>query len=90
MFHQIVNQELPFVLTDSDSKRAVSGKIVRVSNGLDVFFDEYGRYSCVLIEVSEGSLKVIVWGDINSDDPTHVIELEGARKFQRRDGVTHN
>ncbi|MDV3002905.1 MAG: hypothetical protein N5P05_004560 (plasmid) [Chroococcopsis gigantea SAG 12.99] len=88
MVHQIVNQELPFVLEDSDSKRAVRGKIVLVNNGLDVFFDEYGTYSCVLIEVSEGSLKVIVWGDINSDDPTHVIELEGARKFQRLDALT--
>ena len=88
MVHQIVNQEWPFVLEDSDPKRAVRGKVVRVNNGLDVFFDEYGRWSCVLIELSEGSLKVIVWGDINSDDPTHVIELEGARKFLRRDGVT--
>ncbi|MDV3002962.1 MAG: hypothetical protein N5P05_004617 (plasmid) [Chroococcopsis gigantea SAG 12.99] len=90
MVHQIVNQELPFVLEDSDSKRAVSGKIVRVNNGLDLFFDEYGNWSCVLIEISEGSLKVIVWGDINSADPTHVIELEGARKFTRLDGVTQN
>ncbi|MDV3002636.1 MAG: hypothetical protein N5P05_004291 (plasmid) [Chroococcopsis gigantea SAG 12.99] len=84
MVQQIVNQELPFVLTDSDSRKSVSGKIVRVNNGIDIFFDGYGHYSCVLLEVSEGSLKMIVWGDINSADPTHVIELEGARKFQGR------
>jgi len=33
----------------------------------------------VYIENREGVPHVIIWGDINSEDPTHVISLEGAR-----------
>ncbi|MDV3001011.1 MAG: hypothetical protein N5P05_002617 [Chroococcopsis gigantea SAG 12.99] len=85
MVNHVVAQEFPFVLKDSDSTRSVSGKVVPVNNGIDVFFDEYGTYSCLLIEISDGSLKLIVWADINSEDPTHVIELEGARKLSPTD-----
>jgi len=33
----------------------------------------------VLIEFYEGELRVCVWSDINQEDPTHIISLEGAK-----------
>ncbi len=37
----------------------------------------------IYIEFYGGKPRVIVWGDINSPDPTHVIELEGALESNR-------
>jgi len=34
----------------------------------------------ILIEVWEGKLRVVVWSDINKEDPTHIISLEGAKE----------
>lgn len=44
-----------------------------------------GHGSPVIIENHCGELRVIVWGDINSQEPTHVIGLDGARESQRSD-----
>ena len=33
-----------------------------------------------MIEAWDGELRVIVWGDINQEDLTHIISLEGARR----------
>lgn len=49
--------------------------------------DEFGADSAVvLLERHGGELRLIVWGDINSSDPTHIISLEGA-EVKRRDWV---
>lgn len=41
-------------------------------------------YGCpVMIERWEGGLRVVIWGDINREDPTHIISLEGARENLR-------
>lgn len=34
----------------------------------------------ILIEFCERELRVVIWGDINQEDPTHVISLENARE----------
>ncbi|GFE72073.1 hypothetical protein [Chroococcus sp. FPU101] len=92
MTHQIADQELPFTLKDSVSAQTVTEKIAYINNGLEIYFDGYGNYSCeptsgstVLIEVFEHSLRVIVWGDILQEDPTHIIELDRAREVLRGD-----
>lgn len=41
----------------------------------------YGRP--VVIELYEGKLRLLVWSDINSEDPTHTIELNGAQEARR-------
>jgi len=41
----------------------------------------------VLIEKWDGELRVIVWADINRQDPTHIISLEGARESARKETV---
>jgi hypothetical protein len=43
-----------------------------------------GEGSPILLEVWDGKLKLHVWGDINKQDPTHQIDLEGALESSRR------
>ena len=46
---------------------------------------EDGHGSPVILEVYNGSLRLVVWADINQEDPTHIIDLEGAREDSRSD-----
>ena len=48
----------------------------------------YGLYACadgtagpILLELHEGRLRLIVWDDINLEDPSHIIDLEVAGKI---------
>ena len=41
-----------------------------------------GHGSPIGIEIYEGRLRVILWTDINTEDPT-IIDMEGARESQR-------
>ena len=43
-----------------------------------------GYMAIASIEVWEGELRLIVWSDINQEDPTHIISLEGARITARK------
>ena len=59
--------------------------------GLVVCPQGYGCHGCddagpLYLEVHEGRLRLLVWGDINQEDPTHIIDLEDARDDRRRDG----
>jgi hypothetical protein len=38
----------------------------------------------VVIEYYEKDVRVLVWADINQEDPTHVISLSGAKESNRR------
>jgi hypothetical protein len=40
--------------------------------------------SPILIEFAEGKLRVVVWGDINSEEPTHTIDMEAAKESNRQ------
>ena len=42
-----------------------------------------GIKSFVAIEIWHGELRLLVWADINQEDPTHTISLEGARETKR-------
>lgn len=53
----------------------------------------YGDYSSmeglgcpILLERYGGRLRLVVWGDINQEEPTHIIDLEGARESCRKPG----
>jgi hypothetical protein len=39
----------------------------------------------VMLEWWEGRPRLIVWADINREDPTHTIELEGALETARKE-----
>lgn len=36
-----------------------------------------------LLENNDGILRLVVWSDINNDEPTHVIDLSGAKEERR-------
>jgi len=44
-----------------------------------------GHGTPIGIEVWEGELRVIIWADINQEDPTHIIPLTGALESRRKD-----
>lgn len=59
---------------------------------LEIGADGYGEKTAkegygfpVIIEYHEGHFRVIIWGDINKEDPTHIISLEGAKENVRHD-----
>ena len=37
----------------------------------------------VLIEIYNGTPRIIIWSDINEEDPTHTIDLSGALESSR-------
>lgn len=39
----------------------------------------------ILVELYSDELRVIVWADINQEDPTHTISLEDAREDRRKE-----
>ena len=44
-----------------------------------------GDEPMVMMEFWEGELRVLVWTDINQEDPTHIISLEGAKLEARKE-----
>lgn len=64
-------------------------------NGVSFYPDGYGHCGTaaghgtpVFVELYKGELRVIVWADINREDPTHVISLTGAREDHRQPDET--
>lgn len=39
----------------------------------------------IVVEYYKKDVRVIVWADINQEDPTHVISLAGAKESSRRE-----
>jgi hypothetical protein len=65
-----------------------------VSPGMEISADRYGvktmEPDCgavAYLEQYNGELRLLVWADINQEDPTHVISLEGAHESKRRDEI---
>lgn len=68
----------------------VQAKIYVNCHGVFVSFKDHGVCTeddgeCVLIEQIKGEPRVIVWSDINQEDPTDTIELHEARHDHRKD-----
>lgn len=66
------------------------GKVVLTDRGIDIFFEGYGQNgmaeghgSPIYIELYEGKPKLMVWADINNEEPTRVIDLSGAKESKR-------
>lgn len=43
-----------------------------------------GRGGPVAVQYVDGELHLLVWADINKEEPTHSISLEGAREYNRK------
>ena len=66
----------------------IRGKVSVNCHGIFVSFEDHGvctedNGECVLIEQIKGEPRVIVWSDINQEDPTDTIELHEARNDNR-------
>jgi len=79
-------------LRDHDGERVIHAEAAEEQNGLAIYPTGYGRFACadgtagpIRLEVHEGRLRLLVWDDINFEDPSHEIDLEGAREDHRRD-----
>lgn len=79
------------LLDQADGDLAVPTRVEILPSGIVFYFEGYGdAYSAeghgapVLIEVADNSLGVLVWDDINQEDATYRIALEGALESRRR------
>lgn len=59
---------------------------------LEISFEGYGDFcsqdslgSPLVIEYYQGEIRIVIWANINQEDPTHVISLEGAREVNRHE-----
>jgi len=74
-----------------DGQRSIQVEVAEEPGGLALYPAGYGLNTCadgtagpILLELHEGRLRLIVWDDINLEDPSHIIDLESAREDQRR------
>ena len=73
-----------------EDDRGTDVNITNGPNGILVAVQGYGDMPSpdgqgqpILIEKYNGELRVVIWSDINQEDPTHIISLEGAREDKR-------
>ena len=44
-----------------------------------------GNGEPILLENVDGKLRLVVWSDINKEDPTHIVDMEGALESARQE-----
>ncbi len=81
-------------LRDHGGDRTIRVEVAEEQCGLVIYPAGYGCFGCadgtagpILLELYEGRLRLLVWDDINLEDPSHIIDLEDAREDHRRDTV---
>jgi len=80
-----------FVLEDGlIAGNRLAGSIEVTPRGVFLSFDGYGEKCAaegcgqpVMVEFYEGKLRLIAFGDINSEEPTYVIDMNGAAEVLR-------
>lgn len=72
------------VEVEMEEEHGMSWLLIRPEGYGDLVSDD-GKGYPVALEMVDGKLRLVIWGDINNEDPTHVIDLEGAREDARRD-----
>lgn len=78
---------MDFTLRD-DQGNALKGRVELTNvGGLNIRFEGYGDSATIegsgsplFIELYENKLQVVAWNDINDENPSHTIDLEGARE----------
>ena len=79
-------------LVDTVTKKKKDVDITIVGGRLLINIDGYGdKLTCdgdgepVMLELNDGELRVVIWGDINKENPTEIISLEGSKESKRKD-----
>ena len=89
------DRSIPFILRDhAEQPNGELDVTIKLSNGnIELYPKDYGNHAndpghgCPLfIEFYDGHLRALAWADINQEDPTHTIDLEGARETNRKEG----
>tara|TARA_R110000751_G_scaffold1985_15_gene7666 strand:- start:4315 stop:4926 length:612 start_codon:yes stop_codon:yes gene_type:complete len=86
--------------SDYETRRKVG--VTEDNNLVSVEFEHYnncgtcdsaefgeGQRTIVGFEVWEGELRCLIWADINREDPTHVINLDGAQVTERKEDESY-
>jgi hypothetical protein len=71
------------VLKEPSSKKTVLAKVVTRNGTIDINIKGYdfnNNNGIITLELLEGQLRLLVWADKNSEEPTHIINLEGAKE----------
>jgi len=68
------------IVTDAKWKGQVHIDSNCLTIGADALSMADGDFPPVALERVDGEFKLYIWSDIEDDEPTHVISLEGARK----------
>lgn len=87
------NQEMDTVIWDSwtNSRKHIPVK-VEMKNGA-LYIRPEGTGDCtsedgdgfpICLEYYEGSIRLIVWSDINQEDPTHIIPMDNSFTSNRK------
>lgn len=95
---ELVDSNVPsvFVLTDlitKETQRVVVGQTYDHNRGLlEIGIPGYGSREMddsfnqiICLEQYGGSLRLLVWADINDEEATHVIDLVGAKLSNREE-----
>ncbi len=89
----VTMQSLETTLIDADTEHAdkLPIKITASPHGVSICAEGHGDFGSaeghgtpVFLELHRGRLRLLVWGDINREDPTHDLDLSGAREDRRQ------
>ncbi len=82
---------MDFILNEYDGEEKLRVKVKKTPNSIDIVPEGYGDFGSedghgvpILLEIYEGRLRLIVWNDINSEDPM-IIDMEGAKETNRKE-----
>lgn len=79
LYDDATQESTDFVVSYEGGKICIAVKGYGDSNSND------GKGIPIEIEKFDGRLQVLVWGDINHEEPTDVINVEGARETNRKE-----
>lgn len=84
---------VPFRIRDmADGDKVASGNVTISDQGIFIHIDGHGdkvmeddASQPIMVEQYDGQVRVVVWSDINQEDPTDTINMDGARVERRED-----
>ena len=83
--------EIVVPLRDVDNGGRCTVRVRTAATGIDIACDGLGAHAMLpghgatmYLERQGGAWRLLVWADINQEDPTHTIDLSGASEVLRR------